>query len=77
MDRRRYDFHLRPPGSVHGLPAERRSEGSDGSQRGVTETHVGRWGHLPPQGRQVSVKGRGEGGHGDVVGILDRGVRGR
>lgn len=86
MDRRGHGFDLHSAGSVHGIPAERRGEGSDGSQGGVTKTHVGGWGNLPAQGRQVTCgrggmngKGRGEGGHGDVVAILelDRGVRGK
>lgn len=77
VDRRRQGFDLDPTGSVYGVPPERRGEGSDGSQGGVTETHVGRWGHLPPQRRQVScgrggMKGerRGDRGHGDVVTVL-------
>ena len=85
MDRRRQGFDLDPTSSVHGVPPERWGEGSDGSQGGVTETHVGRWGHLPPQRRQVTRgrggmkgEGRGERGHGDVVTILvlDGGVGG-
>lgn len=86
MDRRGHGFDLRSPGGVDGIPPEWRGEGSDGSQRGATKTHVDGWRNLLPQGRQVTCgrggsygKGRGQGGHGDVVAILelDRGVRGK
>ncbi len=84
VDRRRHGFDLYSAGSGHSIPAEWRGEGSDGSQGGLTKTHMGGWGNLPAQGCQVTCgrggmigKGRGEGGHGDVVAILelDRGIR--
>lgn len=75
VDGRGHGFDLHPPG-VHGVPAQWGGEGGDGRHRGGTEAHVGGRGNLPPQRRQVtggrqSRKRRGEGGHGDVVGILD------
>lgn len=54
----------------------------DGSHGGSAKTHVGGWGDLPPQGGLVTSdkagvdgKRRGEGGHCDIVGVLDRRVR--
>lgn len=60
VDRRGHGFDwLLSTDSVHGIPPERRGEWSDGGQGGVTKTHVGGWGDLPPQGCQVTCGRRG------------------
>lgn len=79
MDWRRYDVNLHSTGGVHCISPKRWGKGN-GRSRGITETHVGRRWHLPPQGSQVSGGaggggvtgiGCGEGGHGDIVAILE------
>lgn len=61
------------------VPPGRRADGSCG---GVAKPHVSWRGDLPPQGGQVTCheagldgKRRGEGGHWDIVGVLDARVR--
>lgn len=65
-------------GGGHGsrLATGVRGVSAKGRSQGVTEAHVDGWRHLPPQGSQVRVGGQG--GHGDVAGLLEvRGLRSR
>lgn len=59
------------------IPLEQRGGGNDWSLCGVTETHMGRRRHLPPQKCQVTCGGAGVGGegssersHGDVAVLM-------
>lgn len=74
MDWRGRGFYFGSTCRVEGVPPQRRCGRSDGSQRRVTEAHVGRWWDLPPEGSVLAC--HWEGRHGDVVGILDRRLSG-
>lgn len=74
MNRRGRGFNFGSTRRVHRVPPQRRCGRSDGIQRAVAKAHVGRRRDLPPEGSVLAA--RWEGRHGDVVGVLDRGVSG-